>query len=256
MREGKKTDYAELLHPTKLPDTLKQLHLFQDFNAVLHPEYVNRRRAGKRSTNRDFRIALASASRPLESLSASFVVDAEDFFHGPWPMVPDESPARFAEEGSWQHLKTLALTSRLLGPDRSPATIRKLLLAAGYTALFMPKLDVMELWNAGKQQQGGQGHACYFRFNRNRDGDGTPGISLQSTWDASQSLSRVVVGAWEKVARVHSGRDLTVSVGQWDPADHFESYSDLLQHLVLRRQILDPVPLYQEQWEAAHHSIG
>ncbi|KAK1772229.1 hypothetical protein QBC33DRAFT_520600 [Phialemonium atrogriseum] len=118
------------------------------------------------------------SSRRLESVSASFLLDAQDFFHGLWPTPGKKFLNRLNKGKDWGHLKTLALTSRLLHPGVPNVEIEKLLRAAGATAALMPKLEVMELWNAG------QGHACYFRFER----DETPTITLQGTWDLKPAL--------------------------------------------------------------------
>jgi hypothetical protein len=78
-------------------------------------------------------------------LSAAFLVDAEDFFANLWPTNEQNSNVI-----PWENLRKLALTSRLLHPEIGRGKINKLLMAAGRAAAFMPKLEVMEIWNGGE----------------------------------------------------------------------------------------------------------
>lgn len=235
--------YTKILLPENLPATLRQLHLFQDFNSILNPQFFKNRAT---RPNRDLGICLASCSCLLESVSASFLIDAEDFFHELWPVDGNETRDGLTKRGLWTNLKTLALTSRLLHPSVRRSEIQKLLLAAASSALFMPKLEVMELWNAG------QGHAAYFRFEK----ESLPTITLRSTWPLASTLLQQTMARWEAVAKEYSQSRLAVSVELLPQGDHFDSYSSLLPHLKLRKQILDVVSLYQIEWEGAHNAHG
>ncbi|KAK0709070.1 hypothetical protein B0T26DRAFT_804870 [Lasiosphaeria miniovina] len=107
--------------------------------------------AGTRVPNHQVSSALAMASLELEYLSASFMVDAADFFDACRP------------SWKWPNLTSLALTSQLLTPDRHwAAMIDKMLQAAAAAGIEMPRLETMEIWN------GGEGLAALFRYQSGR----------------------------------------------------------------------------------------
>ncbi len=129
-----------------LPNTLRELYVFEDFNNLLHSERSTER------ANPSLGKAFAKATRSLEVFSAAFLIDAENFFADFWPTKPQNSNVM-----PWKNLRELiALTSRLLHPEIGRGKINRLLMAAGRAAAFMPKLEVMEIWN------GGEGHVCFF----------------------------------------------------------------------------------------------
>ncbi|KAK1253852.1 hypothetical protein MKX07_001929 [Trichoderma sp. CBMAI-0711] len=92
--------------------------------------------------------AIARASLMLEHLSASFMVDASEFF------------AALDPSWRWCNLTWLALTSRLLTPDQDADTMDDMLEAAAAAAMTMRKLETMEIWN------GSEGLAMVFRYKR------------------------------------------------------------------------------------------
>ena len=215
----------------KLPPTLKDLFLFEDFNKVFHPNRFRRR------TFAVMGWALAYSSRNLEKLSASFLVDARDFFPRIWP-----------NRGSWQEdletaphypaLEHLALTSQILQPKRHRREAKAMLVAAGVSAFYhMPKLKIMEIWGAG------EGYSCMFRF---RAGAENCEIVWRSTWDGNMNS---VFNAWRWMARnVLPQRKLTIKIWRVTWRDG-QSYSDSLRSLALRREIIDPVSEFQVKWE-------
>ncbi|EQB55951.1 hypothetical protein CGLO_04066 [Colletotrichum gloeosporioides Cg-14] len=87
-----------------------------------------------------------TASKDLESLAASFIVDAEDF---PYPFRPrddlDPADQRAGIQDSWHCLETLALTSQTLSARHSRSKVNDLLHAAANAARRMPKLRVLEI---------------------------------------------------------------------------------------------------------------
>lgn len=80
---------------------------------------------------------MAEASRDVEHVAASFLVDASHFFSvdASW---------------KWPKLTSLRLTSSLLTPDGDSRDISTLLQAAEAAAAKMPRLEIMELWNGRK----------------------------------------------------------------------------------------------------------
>jgi len=72
----------------------------------------------------------------------------------------------------------------LLHPEIGRGQIDKLLMAAGRAAAFMPKLEVMEIWN------GGEGHTCLLRYSNDA---GKPQITWESNWGVNVQLGYNVV---------------------------------------------------------------
>lgn len=130
---------------------------------------------------------LSKSSRFLENLSAAFLVDAEDFFTNLRPINEQNFSVI-----SWENLRKLALTSRLLHLDIGRGKINKLLMAAGRAAAFMPKLEVMEIWN------GGEGNACLFRYSNNA---GELKITWACNWGSHVKLDHNVVHYWANLPR-------------------------------------------------------
>ncbi|KFY91384.1 hypothetical protein V500_04688 [Pseudogymnoascus sp. VKM F-4518 (FW-2643)] len=134
-----------------IPKTLRRLSVFEDFNkdlaAILadpysrvyqEPDTVRKMSDYKRI---DFVCRIFNLN--LEEISVSYMVNAEDFFpaspttryRDPWPTGP------------WERLQSLALTSQLLRPTTSHQETNALLFRAGVSALQMPKLRTLALWN-------------------------------------------------------------------------------------------------------------
>lgn len=133
-----------------LPKTLKTLSRFEDTNvdidgASLGPS--SRHQSPTRDLEPLLGTALAGISFKLQNLSASFMVDARQFFQA----------AR--TDKVWEHLESLTLSSPLLVPTCPPGKANDMLLAAGLAAMRMPKLRMMEIWN------GGRGYAALFRYH-------------------------------------------------------------------------------------------
>ncbi|OAA57646.1 hypothetical protein SPI_07305 [Niveomyces insectorum RCEF 264] len=172
--------------------------------------------------------AIACASLALEQLSASFMVDAADFF--------------CAREPSWEwpNLTSMALTTRLLAPDTSANAIDGMLLAAAAAAINMPNLKTMELWNAQA------GLAMLFRYEST--GNGLPAVlTLRGTWEFE--LRPRVAQAWEAVARKPRGQGsvivkelVGIGVVRW-------SHGDAIHHLKLLNPVVRPVSLWQIRME-------
>ncbi|KAL2691360.1 hypothetical protein Neosp_001744 [[Neocosmospora] mangrovei] len=122
----------------QLSRNLKTLILFEDFNRVFFPDAP----ASTRIPHVQFARALVKRSH-LEHLSASFMVDAQDFFNADRPLG---NPCR------WEKLEFLALTSRLLDPEDKNSRLTNLLCAAGEFALRTPRLRTMILWYGNKNK--------------------------------------------------------------------------------------------------------
>ncbi|KAF5969931.1 hypothetical protein FBULB1_9921 [Fusarium bulbicola] len=101
-----------------------------------------------RVPSQDVSLKLARTSQHLEMLSASFMVDAREFFLAP----------QIHDSWRWDKLTSLTLTSNVLTGDADPLHVNKMLQNAAATALRMPRLRIMELWNGRK------GVAMLFRY--------------------------------------------------------------------------------------------
>jgi hypothetical protein len=138
-----------------LPETLQDLTMFEDFNEdyntvaynnpytsewVAPPELV-RTPAGLVGST------LAQRSQSLEKLTASYMVDAQDFF-------------RVAVNSGyfWGRLSVLSLTSRHLNRFSDVAIVNHMLENAGRVALNMPALTRLDIWNGTK------GNVCGFQI--------------------------------------------------------------------------------------------
>lgn len=173
----------------------------------------------------DVSLAVARASLGIKHLSASFIVDARDFF---------------LTDGTWPNLTTLALTSRLLAPDAKQDGIDGMLKAAAAAAERMPSLETMEIWN------GREGVAGLFRYRSSRRGR-TAGITWRGTWDLY--LDRDVIHAWADVANMERRAGLVVVKEKVMDAGKIRFHGDAIHHLGLEAQVIRPVSLYQMRME-------
>lgn len=215
-----------------LPNTLKRLTLFEDFNedfngafqgdTILHGELV-------RTANPSVGAALAKTSLFLERLSASFLIDAEGFFQAYQP------------GWIWKDLVSLALTSRLLNSTEDPAEINNMLHAAGVAARNMPKLRIMEIWS------GGRWHASVFRYHATDD---FTTVTWHSVWNLR--LESRVIETWKAAALEYSRHELCVEVYRM-PSGNIQSYGDAIDHLKLKQQVLHPVSLHQIRMEGRNY---
>ncbi|TVY37052.1 hypothetical protein LSUB1_G005851 [Lachnellula subtilissima] len=231
-------DYKSLIS-LNLPSTLRELYIFEDFNKLLHSE-----RSTKRA-NRSLGRALSKSSRFLENLSAAFLVNAEDFFANLWPTNEQNSNII-----PWENLRKLALTSRLLHPEIGRGKINKLLIAAGRAAAFMPKLEVMEIWNGGEE------HACLFRYSNDA---GKPKITWACNWGSHVQLVNNVVHCWANLPRhrQHPHGNLTTVVNRLRRGrKQVKTYVATVRYLKLRSSVLDLISDYQLFWEEYNHSKG
>ncbi|KOS22215.1 hypothetical protein ESCO_002241 [Escovopsis weberi] len=194
-----------------LPPSLKRLTMFEDFNEdyirffgrawlLTHysddedepeekfggfccPEHV-------RTPSNIMSMALAHRSIGLERVCGSFSVEAKVFFRQCQP------------DFTWERLKVLSLTSRLLAHvDADPDIcweIIKMLQSAASAALRMPNLERLEIWCARRW------HGVAFRYQVL---ESLASIGWQGIWELDMSE---IVDDWGEVAQLHTGRDLHV----------------------------------------------
>lgn len=223
-----------------MPKRLRHLHLFEDFNLVLH----KRTSISGLPIDASLGWALSKSSRGLETLTASFIVDAIDFFHEFLPGRPRPSTGT---RRPWKKLRRLALTSAALDPKLPTRRIQELLIAAGRAAQRMPSLKLIEIWN------GGLGYGCFFRYAAT---DGVATLTWQCSWDHGSVLVPGLMVVWNKVA---GKLPLVVQIKQFPPQSQNQDlrlYHDTLRRLLLRRHILTDIARYQVDYEGARNRIG
>lgn len=116
-------------------DRLRRLVIFENFNETYPAGYRNVKCDPMQIPSSYVNQAIANASLTLDHLSASFILDASDFFDA----------RKFSWK--WPNLTWLALTSRLLVPRESSMELDDMLRAAATAAIKMPRLETMEIWN-------------------------------------------------------------------------------------------------------------
>ncbi|TQN68103.1 hypothetical protein CSHISOI_07393, partial [Colletotrichum shisoi] len=173
---------------------------------------------------------LARASLELEHLSASFVVDADCFFHACNP------------SWKWPNLSSLALTSRLLAPGESTVEIDDMLQRAAKVAKKMPNLQTMEIWNGRKAL------AALFKYQSiGHGGYGQPAeITWRGTWD--YALHPSVIRAWDAVALKHRANGC-VTVKKLLDVGVVRSHGDAIYYLNLSNTVIRPLSLQKIRLE-------
>ena len=140
--------------------------------------------------------------------------------------------------------------SRLLYPETGRGKIDRLLMAAGQAAAFMPRLEVMEIWN------GGEGHACVFRYSSDPR---APQITWASTWGINVQLDHNVVRCWADVPRhgQHPHGHLVAEVTRLPrKRKQVKTHATAIGYLKLRPRVLNLISEYQLFWEERAQSTN
>ncbi|KAL9616419.1 MAG: hypothetical protein Q9160_008718 [Pyrenula sp. 1 TL-2023] len=208
--------------------SLRSLTVFEDFNDTF---LKSSSRVGEHDETPYPVVGavLAKSSLCLERLSASFLADAKDFF------------AAYRPGWNWPNLVSLALTSLLIDQDENPAKVNMMLNTPGAVVQNMPKLQLMEIWNGGKD------HACVFRYVGTRVHEPAR-IAWRGSWDLK--LEPRVIKTWENVALMAGGQRLEVEISRIPPdAGRISSHGDAIHQLKLQQEVLHPVSLRQIRHE-------
>ncbi|KAH6637429.1 hypothetical protein C7974DRAFT_450324 [Boeremia exigua] len=166
--------------------------------------------------------AFAARSPHLEHLSISHMIDAQLFFtlcQCPWPL-----------------LQSLTLTASTLARRAPRQHIYTLLRNASTTALTMPRLSTMVLWNSEPR------HACALMYQRHT-ASAMATLTWRGTWNLE--LPEDVVASWKKVAGLCYLRLEKEALHDVD----IRSHGDAIHHLRLPDGVADPVSLYQIRHE-------
>ncbi|KAK1252913.1 hypothetical protein MKX08_004100 [Trichoderma sp. CBMAI-0020] len=174
----------------------------------------------------------------LEQISASFIIDAKQFF---------EARGR---DWKWASLTTLILTSRLLEPLGNQPNITTMFLRAARTALRMPKLELMEIWN------GRRGVAAVFRYQTSRYKANSEAkqrptmMTWRGTW--MFRLEVPLIQAWEYVTYKLHGNVFLIK-RELLSGRLIESHADAIHRLELAQSVIRPVS--QRQIRAEHMAV-
>lgn len=239
------TGYCNIIM-NSLPPTLRNLTLFEGFNEEFNWVFANHTvQAGSPASPELVRtpssvVSYISAAKSISmtTLSASYLVDAQDFF--------SETVSESMADQTWEQLECLTLTTPLLRDESHADDVVAMLVDAGRTAQRMPKLSLMEIWYGMKRT------ACVFRY---RVEDDVATISWQGTW--SLSLTKPAVSeTWQTVAETHTGRDVKISTVQDKPLDRelVKSHAHAVAQLGLGSKVAHPASLEEIRREADAYS--
>ncbi|KAK4211725.1 hypothetical protein QBC37DRAFT_426296 [Rhypophila decipiens] len=202
---------------------------------------------------------LGAGTGNLEELSLSHLVDAKDFFYEFFPQKNSIDGDQPQPRPYWRNLRSLAITSKVLGwvghgwnggQARDNTSLDELLTAVAKALASMPKLEILEIWNAESGQENWTARTAaqgaIFRYERHSRDNGSPTLTWCSSWDTS--LSSGVIEAWKDAAsQLDARRDIVVENRMMKP---LKTQGSILPLLKLRSLILDEVSLYQVEWEA------
>ncbi|KAF0326902.1 oxoglutarate iron-dependent oxygenase [Colletotrichum asianum] len=221
--------YPRLIE-SHLPQTLKQISVFEETNEgyislLQHGQLFIQRPDRVRVTSPAVSAAFAKRSLGLEKLSVAFMAEASDFFRS------------CQRDWIWSHMRSLTLTSRILTQTRS-LEIQGLLENAAITALSMPHLHTMVIWNGRK----GEAFKFFYRAETSQTRIGWRGI-----WDLK--LTPSVIRGWQRVADKHTRHDLQV-IPEPPILKSIGSHADAIDLLDLPSDVVHPVSVLQMQREA------
>jgi hypothetical protein len=224
----KQPGYVNLVKGS-LPAGLKQVVFLEDRDDILtiSTPPVAAEEKHTRKPNPYFGVALANKSLGFENLSATFLIEASDFFRA------------YKPEWIWRELRSLTLTSQYLDSRRNTDEINEMLQAAGGAALAMPMLQTLEIWN------GGVGHAAIFEYHGER---GEAAISWTSTWDLV--FNPHVIDAWQKVGyKNHRCETLGIKRRPIANTQDVRRYIDVIELLRTRKHVICRQSLNELRYE-------
>jgi len=233
---------------------LRNFFIFEESNKVLHPpddaaELIERWKL-------TLGLNLSLRSRSLENISVAFLIDAKDFLIQFWPL---QSPNFLRPEHSkvvpWENLRSLTLTSQFLHTRVNRIAIRNLLTAAYRAVAFMPKLEVLEVWNATLEdgdptRKGRPGFASVFRYEHRHQKPTITyaGNSIRLHRIVSEVLQGDVGSCCANLPRHGSGNQLTYRYGKLRKMD-CRTYPSVMKRLKLQGQVLHELSRYQMAFE-------
>lgn len=203
------------LDPSDLRDqNIKSLSIFEDVNPTSQRPWSQHSR---RHPRRVVGESLGPMSLFLEKLSASYIIEANDFFR------------KTQSDWVWENLTSLTLTSELLAEDACHLRATNMLANAAGAALQMPRLQRMEIWYGGFRT------AALFRYAVSESGTS---IRWHGTWELQ--LQRRLVDAWRAVAELHTTNELVVRESRLLDGSGIASREGAIQVLDLSESVVHP----------------
>lgn len=226
----------------ELPSTLRNFYIFEESNNILHPPD----HAATRISRRNLGINLSHRSRLLENISVAFLIDVKDFLAQFCPLqIQNFQGPQASDVVPWENLRSLTLTSEFLRTSVKRIAIKNLLATACRAVTFMPKLEVLEIWNATLKDgdptvTGRPGVASVFRYEY-KNQKPTITFSSNSIWlhkIVSEVLQGDVGSCWENLRRHESGNQLTYTFEKIRGMDWCRTYPSVMEHLKLQGRVL------------------
>lgn len=218
--------------------------IFEDFNILYDSKYMysqvtEEQMATPRTRELKSKVggALARASLGLESLSASFTVDARDFF------------GTCSATWIWENLTSLALTSMALAPQGYDCVeFNDILQAAANVATRMPKLDTMVLWNyKSKTAVGAFIYEASVAERRAR-------VTWRATWNIP--LRSSMIQSWAAIALERTSSELVVVKDFLHPDLTSQPLYETIIRLKLPCEVVHRESLQQMQQEVLYRATA
>lgn len=168
-----------------MPSSVRRLQVFEDDISLYDRNRVPREQFDRRALGH--LAANVSQNKDPEALAMSFIIDASGFFADFW--TPQMTRPLDKKLG-WTKLTSLVLTSSSIKPKSS--RLPTLLMAAARAARHMPKLEIMELYNAETWYGG------IFTYIHDEEGSI---VQWESNW--KWEFPPDVIRIWQMTARVH-----------------------------------------------------
>ncbi|KKO97387.1 hypothetical protein THAR02_10514 [Trichoderma harzianum] len=212
---------GSLLALLSATEGLSKLTIFENSNQQ-YPLYFLKQNSPAHATTIQLSRKPARVNLGVEVLSASFMVDAAEFF---------------SECSTWPNLSHLTLTSQLLGPTTCPTKIMDLFQAAASAACHMPKLKMMEIW------YGREGLAALFKYEFIIGHLRQSVVTWRATWN--MNIQPRVIEAWEGVVCSRGGYPGGVDVVYETVKEHITTHVDAIVSLGLSETVLRSISLQQ-----------
>jgi len=176
----------------------------------------------------------------------AFLIDVKDFLAQFCPLqIQNFQGPQASDVVPWENLRSLTLTSEFLRTSVKRIAIKNLLATACRAVTFMPKLEVLEIWNATLKDgdptvTGRPGVASVFRYEY-KNQKPTITFSSNSIWlhkIVSEVLQGDVGSCWENLRRHESGNQLTYTFEKIRGMDWCRTYPSVMEHLKLQGRVL------------------
>lgn len=168
-----------------MPSSIRRLQVLEDDVSLYNRNNISRRGPGRQDPGR--LVADISQDKEPEALAMSFIIDALHFFTD---FVTPQITRPPDKKLGWAKLTSLVLTASVIQPNSG--RLPTLLMAAARAACHMPRLEIMEIYNAQALYGG------IFTYIHDEEGSV---IQWESTWKWEIPCDIIVM--WRRTARIH-----------------------------------------------------